>query len=172
AAIPTEGLHAGAVNRVVWNLRSALGNEQEGDAPQGPPVLPGHYTLRLTAGGARSETGIRVHPDPRDEIPAEVRRAWTASLREVQEAAASANALFESVRDAARDLEAADASARAMKIRDLLRETEELRSRLGRLARSVADHVGPRTGDEEAQHRFLGEMLRTLTGEWHALGGA
>ncbi|HSG49094.1 MAG TPA: hypothetical protein VLA43_14840, partial [Longimicrobiales bacterium] len=39
AAIPAEGLRAGAVNRVVWNLRSALGNEQEGGAPQGPPVL-------------------------------------------------------------------------------------------------------------------------------------
>jgi hypothetical protein len=160
------------VNRVVWNLRSEIGDPREERAgPQGPPVLPGYYTLRLRAGDATSETGIRVHPDPRDAVPMEVRVQWTEDLRALQRQALVAAELFDEVRAAARELSAEDQSPRAIEIRDLLRETGELRSRLSRLAGSVEAHVGPLTGDEAAQRSFLGAMLDTLRAEWSSLEG-
>ncbi|MDT8340684.1 MAG: hypothetical protein RQ751_04155 [Longimicrobiales bacterium] len=171
AAVPLEGLRPGAVNRVVWNLRSALGGEGVDEAPAGPPVLPGHYTLRLTAAGAASETGVRVHADPRDRVPMEVRLAWTRDLEGIQRLEARASELLASVREAARDLETGDATARATRLRDLLRESGELRSRLARLVRSVEGHVGPLTGDEAAQWSFLEGMLGTLQAEWSEPGG-
>jgi photosystem II stability/assembly factor-like uncharacterized protein len=172
ARIPLGSIRPGAVNRVVWNLRSEMGDPREERAgPQGPPVLPGYYTLRLRAGDATSETGIRVHPDPRDAVPMEVRVQWTEDLRALQRQALVAAELFDEVRAAARELSAEDQSPRAIEIRDLLRETGELRSRLSRLAGSVEAHVGPLTGDEAAQRSFLGAMLDTLRAEWSSLEG-
>jgi photosystem II stability/assembly factor-like uncharacterized protein len=172
ARIPLRNVRAGAVNRVVWNLQSALGTPQEERAgPQGPPVLPGRYTLRLSGGGAVSETALTVHPDPRDAVPADVRARWTQDLLEIQRLGLVAGEFLDQVREAARALDEDDTSARAEKIRDLLREAGELRSRAGRLARSVSGHVGPLTGDEASQREFLSETLATLAGEWDGLRG-
>jgi photosystem II stability/assembly factor-like uncharacterized protein len=65
--LPTlPGLH-----RVVWDLRYEGAEEIKkakldgGDLKNGPLVLPGEYTLKLTVDGKTSETKLRVLPDPR-----------------------------------------------------------------------------------------------------------
>ena len=172
ARIPLRNPRAGAVNRVVWSLQSALGTpEEERVGPQGPPVLPGRYTLRLSGGGAVSETAVTVHADPRDSVPDDVRARWTQDLLEIQRLGLVAGEFLDQVRDAARELDGDDTSPRAEKIRDLLREAGELRSRAGRLVRSVSGHVGPLTGDEASQREFLSDMLSTLAREWDAMRG-
>ncbi|UCC26206.1 MAG: hypothetical protein JSU98_03690 [Gemmatimonadales bacterium] len=172
AGIPLGDLGPGSIHRTVWNLRSALGAPaEERSGPQGPPVLPGRYTLRLTAGAVVSETDLEVHADPRDQVPADVRAQWRESLLDVQHHALAASELLNEIRSAERDLAEEDESARAMKIRDLLREAAELRSRLSRLAGGIEGHVGPLTGDEAAQREFLSAMLETLRGEWASMAG-
>jgi hypothetical protein len=172
AVVPVGEPRARAVNRVVWNLRMALGVPEEGRrGPQGPPVLPGRYTVRLTAGGVIQETPIVVWPDPREQVADDVRVAWTEALLNIQLLGSAASRLYDDINGSVSGLDDSDRSSNARKARDLLREVIELRSRLGRLAGSVSGHVGPLTGDEQAQWDFLGAMLMTLSGEWTELTG-
>ena len=75
---------AAGVQRTVWDLRHegaerATGAKIDyGDPSVGPPVLPGVYTLRLTANGTTDETTVRVLPDPRLQVPAAAQEAQAA----------------------------------------------------------------------------------------------
>jgi photosystem II stability/assembly factor-like uncharacterized protein len=71
--VPREaGLH-----RVVWDLAYAgashiKGAKSDAGLPRrGPLVLPGAYTLKLTAAGQTLTTKVEVRPDPRVKVPAE-----------------------------------------------------------------------------------------------------
>jgi photosystem II stability/assembly factor-like uncharacterized protein len=68
-------------HRVVWDLRyprpeaaayefmiAAVDGEDTAIEPRGPMVAPGRYTVRLTAGGKRSEQPLVVVPDPRTSV--------------------------------------------------------------------------------------------------------
>ncbi len=64
--IPAES----GMNRLVWDLRMSdpeqiPGAFYSGTAPRGPWVLPGVYTLRLSADGASMEQPLTVAADPR-----------------------------------------------------------------------------------------------------------
>jgi photosystem II stability/assembly factor-like uncharacterized protein len=68
------------VNRVVWvptydgpsaTVAGAVGWPPPSD--QGPTVLPGTYTLKLTADGKTLTQTIAVQPDPRSKVPASER---------------------------------------------------------------------------------------------------
>ena len=65
------------VNRFVWDLRyqgakPIRGSKVDGGNPlEGPPVLPGTYTIRLTVDGQTLTTPVLVRQDPRiEERPA------------------------------------------------------------------------------------------------------
>ena len=107
-----------------------------------------------------------VRPDPREDIEDGVRFQWTEELFIIQRLAARAN----------------DASARAEELlearggeddtaEELLRQAEELRSRLRRLSGSVGGRVGPLTADERRQRDFLGQALLALEAELDSEGG-
>jgi photosystem II stability/assembly factor-like uncharacterized protein len=59
------------IQRAVWDLRGEGARKiknsklDSGSPEDGPFVLPGTYTLRLTAGGQAATTTVRVRPDPR-----------------------------------------------------------------------------------------------------------
>src|SRR5258708_5245800 len=63
----TLSAHQG-LNRFVWDLRWKMGEVGEnefGQSPRGPQVLPGMYQVRLTAGGQRYTQPLKVALDPR-----------------------------------------------------------------------------------------------------------
>lgn len=65
---------AQGMNRFVWDLRyddpaQIPGAFYEGEAPRGPIVMPGRYTLKLTAGGKTMTGSLVVVRDPRAKTP-------------------------------------------------------------------------------------------------------
>jgi photosystem II stability/assembly factor-like uncharacterized protein len=69
---PSNTLPARAgMNRFVWNLRyddpaQIPGAFYGGEPPRGPIALPGHYTVKLTAGGKSESAPLELMLDPRD----------------------------------------------------------------------------------------------------------
>jgi photosystem II stability/assembly factor-like uncharacterized protein len=63
------------VNRIAWDLRYKGADKikgakvDAGDPEVGPLVLPGTYTLKLTADGKTLTTSVAVLPDPRVHLP-------------------------------------------------------------------------------------------------------
>ena len=63
-----DGTGDAGLNEVMWDLRlAAQGGDGEAMDP-GPRVLPGSYTVALSAGDATLETPVEVRLDPRTEI--------------------------------------------------------------------------------------------------------
>jgi hypothetical protein len=168
ARLPVSDTREG-INRAVWNLRMALGTAQEARfGPSGPLVVPGSYTVRLTAGGETTEQPLTVREDPRIDVDPTTRAQWTAQLLErarlgmrATELADRAAALQERLPDGTPNDLRAD-------VANLVRETRELRSRAARL-RGAEGWVGPLAADEVSQQAFVTEMLLTLAAEADAL---
>jgi hypothetical protein len=168
ARLPRRPGTAG-LNRVTWNLRHSMGRPQEArTGPSGPLVVPGAYTVRLTADGVVSEQPLRVHEDPRIDVDPQVRAEWTEMLLRYERIEGDARAFAQEVSDAADRLDDDDTSDRATKLRDLDREASELASRAGRLG-GAAGEVGPPTGDTEALEAFVLRMMVTLRAEFEAV---
>lgn len=155
----------GQVNRTTWNLQLSM---EAGGAPNGPLVVPGTYQLQLTVNGAVvSQQPMRVMEDPRIEVDPSIRRAWTETQVELYALANAVGEFAQEVTQAGRAL-GDENSARAAKIRDLMREANELRSRSGRL-RGISGEIRSMTGDEIALREFVSEMLVTLRREFAAV---
>ncbi len=169
-----NGTNRAGMNRVVWNLRHSE-PDQDRRGPSGPLVIPGDYTVQVTAGGASSATmSLDVQEDPRIDVDPATRAEWTTTLLELSTLARDAAALAQRTSDMVEALDedpsGVDAAVLA-KARDLRRETSELRSRTGRLRFSVEGWVALPSADQSSQHRFLSEMLATLSGEVDDLEG-
>ena len=170
-----EAVSERGLNRAVWDLRHTWTDGRD-TGGQGPFVVPGRYTVRMTAEGETQEQTFQVREDPRIDVETLVRREWTETLLDVWEVAADAQSLSRSVGDVAERLDADDdrlsvGASLEQRLRDLARETDELSSRVGGLYRSAQGWVGPLSADQAAQRSFLTSMLATLTGEWAALEG-
>jgi hypothetical protein len=150
---------AAGVNRAVWNLRYAAlppgpPDEESGgrsSALPGPFVMPGEYTVRLTAGGTTYEQKLQVLEDPRIQISAANRKAWTDALLAIGETYRGAVAT------------PADVNRRggpgSNGVRDVARE---LQSRLATLYRDMARSTARPTADQLAQMQFFETELRSL----------
>lgn len=164
-AQPKAGL-----NRAVWNLRHdrpggapAGGTSGWNRMPPGPLVVPGHYTVRLSAAGAVSTQGVLVHEDPRIEVDPSVRRDWTHTLLRLAELTHATSELAAEVAEAAET--ASDDGALSV----LARETAELSRRARGLESGAMGWVGPLSADEQAQQAFFTELLETLRQEFEGL---
>jgi hypothetical protein len=167
------------MNRAVWDLRHSRGDTRGG--VRGPLVVPGRYTVRMTAGTTTGEQTFDVREDPRLQHTAAVRAAWTTMLLEVWETTMEARSLAQAVRARAADQSQASSSAEpdpdriqltedlVKALSDLERETGELASRLNGLYGSIQGWVGPLSADQASQRTFLTQMLGTLSDEWTAL---
>ena len=174
---------ARGVNRALWDLRHALPGAAPGPAspaggfgrrPQGALVVPGLYTVRLTAGGVTSEQVVRVKEDPRLDVDPLIRAQWTRTLQEITGTLVQAQDLARAAAQAARRLQAGEArapGATVTKVQDLDREFGELVSRLSGLRNDAEDWVGPLTSDQASQKAFFEQMLGMLRGEWQAIQG-
>ncbi|MCG6954971.1 MAG: hypothetical protein LJF04_03190 [Gemmatimonadetes bacterium] len=179
-----EGSTHRGVNRVVWDLRYDVQGADDG-APQasgegmgrrgiqGPLVLPGLYTVSLTAGGVTSQQVVRVLEDPRIHMDPSVRTQWTGTLLELTDLQVKARGLSRDVAEAARriDEDAGVSGQIAAKVKDLARETGELASRVARLRNDVEGWVSPLSADDASQKAFFEKMLDTLQSEWQGVRG-
>jgi hypothetical protein len=150
---------AAGLNRVIWNLRHAAlppvpPDEEAGGrtiAIPGPFVMPGEYTVRLTAGGQTYDQKLLVLEDPRIQISAADRKAWTDALIAIGETYRGAVSALDDVRARGR--------AGSNDGRDVLRE---LQSRLATLYRAMAQSTAKPTADQQSQIQFFETELRSL----------
>lgn len=175
AQVPLQNVSMG-LNRAVWDLRharpgaaSARGARAARSAP-GALVVPGTYTVRLEAGGVISEQSLQVLEDPRIEVDAKERANWTNTWRRLAELTDATSELAQRV--GARIAELADGGTpgSAERLQVLARETSELARRARGLESGYAQMVGPMSADEQAQARFIANLLETLTAEFEGAG--
>lgn len=153
------------INRVVWDLRAddlvvtAPGAAQPagrgargggGNRLAGTWVAPGTYTVRLTAGGVTSEKRMEVRDDPRVDVPAADRAAWTSMLTDI--AAAYRRAVTAAAAVAART----GASAEHQRLARLLP------GRISGLYAEVGRYAGRPTADQRAQLAYYLEVTTRL----------
>ena len=155
------------LNRVSWNLGHSDPGQPETAAPRGPLVVPGSYTVRLTAAGVTSEQRLEVREDPRLDLAPAVRTAWTATLLELGQLRRDAQALVAQATEAERT---ATGSANA-KAADLLREARELVSRANRLYGEVNGRIGSLTAQQRSQRAHYQAMVGTLRTELALVSG-
>ncbi|MEM9663447.1 MAG: hypothetical protein AAF970_00850, partial [Bacteroidota bacterium] len=96
------------INRIAWDL-DAKGVRFPGQPeppkgrfrePGGMPILPGTYTARLTYDGQQSETMIRVHMDPRLDVPEADLQAQIAMMGTLMDRVELATTAMDRLRDA------------------------------------------------------------------------
>ena len=151
--------HLAGVNRVIWNLRHdplppGPADEESGGralSVLGPLVIPGEYTVRLSAGEKMFEQKLQVLEDPRIQISAGDRTLWTDALLAIGASYRGAVSLVEEV-----------ARHRGAPSTDLSAVARELQSRLLALYRDVAQSTAKPTADQQAQMQFLKTELDSL----------
>lgn len=161
------------MNRVVWNLR----HSNDGPAgSRGPLVVPGVYTVRMTAGSVANEQIVVVREDPRYQHPAPVRAAWTetrlrlwALVDEVQGLAGEVRAVTQRLDDDSNPLSLS--RALEAEVREAARQVQELNSRVNRLYGGTAGMVGALAADQQAQWDFLRDMTGTIRSMWEGIEG-
>ncbi|PYQ41288.1 MAG: hypothetical protein DMF77_16235 [Acidobacteria bacterium] len=131
------------VNRGKWNLMWAGATKitrakiDTGDPENGPLVVPGTYTLKLSADGQTSTGTVEVRPDPRVQMTAAERAEQLRFGIEVRDAITRLAGMVESIRS----------------VRDQLRTRGQLLATNGAAASWVkaADEVVPRLDALEAE---------------------
>jgi hypothetical protein len=152
------------INRVVWNLRHAElpvrggGFGDDDDRPRGnmagPFVTPGTYTVRLVSGATTLTQKVEVREDPRIDITAADRKAWTDAQMHV----VSLIRAFAPVNDRIQNLPATAPNAA-----DLKRQSRELLTRLGGIYGDFGRWVGAPTRIQLSEMKYYGEMVQKLT---------
>lgn len=161
-----EGSGREGMNRLVWDLRHHLASVAGDDAffeglPE-PLVVPGDYTVTVAVGAQTASATVEVREDPRIDAAPAVRRAWTDELLELAQlgdAVGRELALLEEALDGVAD---DDESDRAVRLRDLERELDELRDRVEGLMEAVEGVVAPLTEDQASRRAYYREMLPVL----------
>jgi len=160
------------INRVVWNLRYPplsppafryMGSRKTPPAPPGPFVLPGRYTARLSAGRKTYEKSFEVTEDPRIELSAGERKAWTESLLLIYDMYKTATGLIE------RAKKAAELSAAAAETKELHETLVELQHRIGTLYGAVNASTQRPTADQRAQMAYFPTLIKELEPRVEAL---
>ncbi|MFC1660573.1 WD40/YVTN/BNR-like repeat-containing protein [Gemmatimonadota bacterium] len=169
ARVPAPGSQG--LNRAIWNLRTTEPGQGNNQPPSGPLVVPGTYTVRLSAVSQVSENTLEVQEDPRLEVSPQVRRQWSSDLLELADLARQAAAGRDRAQGVLGTAEEDPDLAEAWKAKaeDLVREWSELTSRTRGLRGEVEAWVGPLTQDQAAQRSFYLEMLGTLSHELDVL---
>jgi hypothetical protein len=141
------------LNRVVWDLHYAN---------NGPLVHLGSYEVRVAAGAATATGRIEVREDPRIKVTAEVRRAWTETMRSLATLRNETRALNQQAQRALAALPSDAPRARRIAAQELARESTELASRVQRLYADADQEVGPLTGIQREQEAYYRRMLAEL----------
>ncbi len=176
------------LNRVVWNLRydslpEAANVEREpdpvradqsnrrggffGNGANGPLVVPGTYTVRLTVEDATHETTVEVSEDQRIQAPTAVRTAWTELQQELGRMYVEVNEQMAAVIEREEGLEEdTDERAAAQLLRE---EFSELRTRILVVRGGIANWVGEPTADQQSTIAFCRSAMTELAARWEAM---
>jgi photosystem II stability/assembly factor-like uncharacterized protein len=140
------------VNRVVWDLRHPKLEDPAGEepndfgekpkGPNGPWVVPGTYTLRLTVRGHSVDRSVDVAEDPRIESSGDERRRWTETLLELGSMYTDTNARVEENGEG-----------------DKQKQLRELRRRIRNLYGDIQAYTGEPTSDQKTQIQFLRDAM-------------
>ncbi len=178
ANVPGEA----GLQRVTWDLRMDAARRRREPSEMerafarfgggaGPNVLPGRYTVRLTAGGQTLSKPLEVRTDPTVTVSeAELRTLYdmTTKLREMQSAANDALRLIDSYTE---QIGQAEKNARAVlgSPKDLLSALDERKKQLASIETRMARKQnipgyseGPKLADRLQQ--LSGAIDRVLTG--------
>jgi photosystem II stability/assembly factor-like uncharacterized protein len=174
----TPGQH-----RLVWDLRyarpkaaeyeymiAAVDGEDTPIEPRGPMVVPGRYTVRLTAGGKLFEQALVVTPDPRTQtsVAPDVFAEKLATEKRIVAAMGTSFDALESVRALRKERKGAkgsaagrrDAGAATLET-DLARTNRTLATLLNQLDAADAEPTAIQTKTlKETLERFDGELAR------------
>jgi len=134
-----------------------------GEATQGPRVLPGTYTVKMTKGDNVYTEQLNVVLDPRDKFSLEDRKAQfdlTMRVYRTIEHMTYAVEAIEEVRDAAnaRALKVAEKDPLSKQLQDLAAKCDELRSKI------VATKEGGMITGEERIREHLGQLYGAVNG--------
>ncbi len=169
------------VNRVLWNLRHERYPEPVGaepnwtgrppQGPEGPFVIPGRYTVRLSVGGQNHVKTVEVLDDPRLEVTSADRREWTETLLEIGEMYRAANTMIESVMGVEEKIGEMDnpPTETAEEAAALHKLTFELRRRARNLYSSVGGWTGPPTAEQQKQMSYLTDAANQIQPRVRAL---
>lgn len=94
--VETTQLKAG-LNYVLWQLDEQPGTKKPGTSSREIPVLPGTYKVVVEYKGAKDSTTVKVVPDPRFAIPAQVDEQLHTYQRAVFKEKVRLDALFNSL---------------------------------------------------------------------------
>jgi photosystem II stability/assembly factor-like uncharacterized protein len=155
----TAGLH-----RVAWDLRATGtggggggGRGRGGQGGRGPQVLPGTYTVRLTAGGAVEQQSVQVRLDP--EL-----RVTMAELQQQWDTLAKLSAMIREVGEMVREADRHEDSKEWQNFRDTLARPRNLSGsetgpRLSEQLQSLSNLIdGPNDAPTPAMMKLLAEM--------------
>jgi hypothetical protein len=112
------------VQRAVWDLRYEGARKikgakiDEGDPFVGPFVVPGSYTVRLTAAGKTLTAPLKVVADPRGELPAADLQAQTAFALRVRDDISKLTDLVTQVRSVRDQLKSHNAALESRKTQE------------------------------------------------------
>ena len=106
--------------------------------------------VRLTAAGVTSEKPIEVRDDPRIDVSAADRQAWTTMLGDI------ADVFRRSVAAAARTAQRQDASAEDRRL------AEQVTGRISGLYNEVGRFTGRPTADQRSQFEYYREVVERL----------
>jgi hypothetical protein len=150
------------VNRVIWNLRyedlpvraGGFGDDAPtGATTPGPLVMPGAYVVRLTAGGATQEQKVDVREDPRIDVAAADRKAWT----DFQVRTADLIRQVVPLNERLQKIEGGGAE-----VTDVRRQMRELQARLTTLFGAIERWTGRPTADQQSELKYYTQMAATL----------
>jgi len=164
------------VNRAVWNLRHADiyqpprggqtgGGFFGGGRVQGPRVLPGRYTVRLTVGGVTEEQPLTVRNDPRmDTSPGEL-VAWHETLVALGDLIRRTAPLADSLAAFKRRVDSLPGAAQrrqrqlVQELSDITPKFTELKNRQIRLYREIDGWLGRPTTDQLSELAYYRAAL-------------
>jgi photosystem II stability/assembly factor-like uncharacterized protein len=148
------------INRFIWNLRYQGASLLESDISStplppgeleearyfssGPNVLPGTYTVAVTAGGETQKTEVTVRPDPNLQIEPDALRAQTEAGLTLRNESAALNGIINRIDSMLRQLDELKTSAAMQpgdgaKYAPIVRQSEQLSAKLKSLKDSVYD---------------------------------
>ena len=156
------------LNRASWSMRVKAPAVPPaatvlGEATQGPRVLPGTYTVKMTKGDKVYTEQLNVALDPRDKFSVDDRKAQfdlTMKVYHTIEHMTYAVEAIEGIRDAAnaRALKVAEKDPLSKQLQDLAAKCDELRSKI------VATKEGGMITGEERIREHLGQLYGAVNG--------
>jgi hypothetical protein len=174
--------HKRGINRTAWDLAENgptkwHGTYQDNQGPgAGPEVLPGTYTVRLNANGARKEQTVVVKQDPRDNLTSEQMKARYDFLKELYGEFSTVDSWLNAIDGR---MKRGEHSAALLSFRHSLtydpRNAEDLsgpagmREHLGDLIGRMSGNYAPPTQAQISEAAVLRAQFNELASEYRAL---